>query len=705
MAKHNQDQLIELNVTGMHCNNCAISVHKMLEKRGLKDVYVDFANEEVKFRSQGEDIVPEVIKDIEGLGYKVSATDELNQEHFHEKVENKFFFSLLFTVPLFVHMFLPFHWLHDPYIQLALCLPVFVTGVLHFGKSAYHSVKNGVPNMDVLIFIGSSAAFIYSLVGTINHLGSDYLFYETAATIITLVLLGNVLEKRSVKQTTSAVRDLLKFQENFAIRIINGKKEQIKSADIQPGNTLVVNTGDRVPTDGEIIWGEASVNESMITGESIPVEKGKYDQVIGGTIIEKGNIHILATRVGKHTVLSQIIDLMKRAQAAKPPIQKLGDKVAAIFVPVVVSISLLTFFLAHFVFDVSTQKALMNAIAVLVISCPCAMGLATPTAVMVGLGRAAKNGILIKGGNTIEELASLKYLVFDKTGTLTSGKFKLKNLEVFDITEDEAAGIILGIEEHSNHPIAASLVSELKNKAIKKIIFSKVREEKGIGMKAIDADGNEYELGSKSILNLQAGEQDAPGFNLYLKKNNKLIARIAIEDDIKPDAAELIRDLKAMNIVPILLSGDQKQKCEDIAAKLGIEKVYSEKLPHEKLAIIEDLKKGGKTGMVGDGINDAPALTTSDVGISMSNASQIAIQSAEVVLLNSDLKSIHLLLRVGRHTLLTIKQNLFWAFFYNIIAIPIAALGFLNPMVGAFTMAFSDVIVIGNSIRLKTKSI
>jgi Cu+-exporting ATPase len=704
MSNTNQDQLIELNVTGMHCNNCAISVHKMLEKKGLKEVFVDFANEEVKFRTYGEDILPEVIKDIEGLGYKVSASNEVNDEHFHEKVENKFFFCLLFTTPLFVHMFLPFHWLHDPYIQLSLCLPVFITGVLHFGKSAYHSVKNGVPNMDVLIFIGSSAAFIYSLEGTIYHLGPDYLFYETSATIITLVLLGNVLEKRSVKQTTSAVRDLLKFQENFAIRIINGKKEQIKSADIQLGNTLVVNTGDKIPTDGEIIWGEASINESMITGESIPVEKGKYDTVIGGTIIEKGNIHILATRVGKNTVLSQIIDLMKRAQAAKPPIQKLGDQVAAIFVPAVVSISILTFFLAHFIFDISTQKALMNAIAVLVISCPCAMGLATPTAVMVGLGRAAKNGILIKGGNTIEELASLKYLVFDKTGTLTTGKFKLKNLEVLDISEDEAACIISGIEEYSNHPIAASLVRELKDRTSKKTIFTKVKEEKGVGMKAIDAYGNDYELGSKSIL-ISNVEHNAGGFNLYLKKNNKLVARIAIEDDIKPDASALIRDLKAMNITPILLSGDQKQKCEDIAAKLGIEKVYSEKLPHEKLEIIENLKKDGKTGMVGDGINDAPALTTSDVGVSMSSASQIAIQSAEVVLLNSDLKSIHLLLRIGRHTLLTIKQNLFWAFFYNIIAIPVAALGFLNPMMGAFTMAFSDVIVIGNSIRLKSKSI
>lgn len=320
-----------------------------------------------------------------------------------------------------------------------------------------------------------------------------------------------------------------------------------------------------------------------------------------------------------------------------------------------------------------------------------------------------KNGILIKGGNTIEELASLKYLVFDKTGTLTTGRFRLKKLETFGIEENEAAALIAGIEERSNHPIAVSLVSELKHKATGKFIFTAVNEERGIGMKATDTDGNKYHLGSGQILKndavKHAGEADSGDFNIYLTKNDKVIARIAIEDDIKEDAPELILALKDMNIIPVLLSGDQKRKCEELAAKLGIEQVYAEKLPHEKLEIIERLKTDGKTAMVGDGINDAPALTTSNVGISMSNASQIAIQSAEVVLLNSDLKSVNLLLRVGKHTLITIKQNLFWAFFYNVIAIPVAALGFLNPMIGALTMAFSDVIVIGNSIRLKRKQI
>lgn len=695
-------ELIELQVSGMHCNNCALSVHKLLEKKGMKDVYVDFANDEVKFRTVKPSETPQIIKDIEGLGYKVSEDSVPLEEKFYEKVENKFYFSLLFSIPLFSHMFLPFHWLHHPEVQLALCIPVFLLGCFHFGKSAINSLKNGIPNMDVLIFIGSSAAFFYSLYGTIENLGANYLFYETCATIISLVLLGNVLEKRSVTQTTSAVRDLMKFQELKAKRLVNGEITEISTGEIQNSDILVVNTGDKIPADGEIIWGEASVNESMLTGESMPVEKSKYDQAIGGTILEKGSIHIMVTKTGKHTILSQIIDLMKRAQAAKPEIQKLGDKVAAIFVPVVIGISVITFLMAYLMFDLEFQKSMLNAIAVLVISCPCAMGLATPTAVMVGLGRAAKSGILIKGGNTIEEIAKLKYMVFDKTGTLTTGKFKIKSMDCTEMDQMKVESVIAAIESYSNHPIARSLVEELSKKSLEKIIFTKVTEEKGLGMIGIDSEGNNYHFGSAHIL--KEGE-NGDDFNLFLRMNDKLTARIAIEDEIKTDAYLLIKNLKISGIIPVLLSGDQQKKCESLAKELGIEHIHAETFPDQKLQIIEKYKALGNTAMVGDGINDAPALTGSNVGISMSNSSQIAIQSAEVVLLRNDLIAIDQMLRIGKHTLITIKQNLFWAFFYNVIAIPVAAFGFLNPMVGALAMAFSDVIVIGNSIRLKTKSV
>ena len=693
------EQLIELNVTGMHCNNCALSVHKLLEKKGLQNILVDFASEEVKFSNDNHANLPDIIKSIEQLGYKVVDDPATHAPKFYEKVENKFVFCAIFTVPLLLHMISPWHVLHMPIVQLLLCLPVFIVGCLHFGKSAWHSVKGGVPNMDVLIFIGSTSAFIYSLVGTIQDLGEQYQFYETCATIITLVLLGNVFEKRSVSQTTSAVKDLVKIQQVNANRIIDGTVEVISARDVRPGDTLIVNHGDKVPVDGDILEGNASVDESMLTGESIPVDKAKYDKIIGGTIVVQGNFRMIATKTGSNTVLSQIIELMKKAQAAKPPVQKLGDKVAAIFVPAVIIIALITFVLTYFLTDKGLQQSLMNAIAVLVISCPCAMGLATPTAVMVGLGRAAKGGILIKGGDTIEAVADTKYVVFDKTGTLTTGKFSIEDIKIEgDTTIEQVRGIIIAIEERSNHPIAKSLINGLKGLPQNKVILKLVSEEKGLGMRAEDVEGNHYFLGT--------GKSKNDGdFNVSLYKNQALLAQIAIDDTIKPEAVTLIAQLKNMGIVPVLLSGDRQNRCMKVAKAIGIDEVHGEKLPDEKLTVIDIYKQKGKTVMIGDGINDAPALTKADVGVSMNDASQIAIQSARVILLNTDLHSVVKFLQISKHTLLTIRQNLFWAFAYNVVAIPIAALGFLNPMIGAFTMAFSDVVVIGNSIRLKSKKI
>jgi Cu+-exporting ATPase len=691
------EQLIELNVTGMHCNNCAISIHNLLAKKGLQNILVDFAGEEVKFSTDNEAAIPDIIKGIEQLGYKVVDDPALHPPKFYEKVENKFFFCLIFTVPLLLHMVLPWHFLQLPIVQLLLCIPVFLVGCLHFGKSAFSSVKNGVPNMDVLIFVGSSAAFIYSLVGTLQNLGPQYQFYETCATIITLVLLGNVFEKRSVTQTTSAVKDLVKFQQVSANRVIKDTIEVISARDVLPGDILLVNQGDKVPVDGDVLSGSALVDESMLTGESLPVEKEKYSKVIGGTIVQYGNIRVMATKVGSNTILAQIIDLMKKAQAAKPPVQKLGDKVASIFVPAVIFIALLTFTITYFAAHSGTQTALMNAIAVLVISCPCAMGLATPTAVMVGLGRAAKNGILIKGGDTIEAVANTRYVVFDKTGTLTTGKFSINEIKAEAGNEIEnIRGIILAIEERSNHPIARSLVAGLKTLPQQKVILRTAKEEKGLGMRAEDVDGNNYFLGT-------AKAENENHFNLSLYKNQALLAQVAIDDEIKPDAAELIAQLKKLGIIPVLLSGDKQNRCLKVAAAIGITEMHSEKLPDEKLAVIDIYKQKGKTIMIGDGINDAPALTQADVGVSMNDASQIAIQSARVILLNTDLHSVVKFLQISKHTLITIKQNLFWAFAYNVVAIPIAALGFLNPMIGAFAMAFSDVVVIGNSLRLKAK--
>ncbi|MCO5934933.1 cation-translocating P-type ATPase [Mucilaginibacter sp. RB4R14] len=693
------EQLVELNVTGMHCNNCAMSIHKLLEKKGLHDVLVNFASEEVKFSTADQSILPQIIKDIESLGFKVVDEENIQPTTFYEKVENKFIFCAFFTAPLLLHMIFPWHFLHNSIVQLILCLPVFAVGCLHFGKSAYSSLKNGVPNMDVLIFVGSTSAFIYSLVGTIENLGEHYLFYETFATIITLVLLGNVFEKRSVNQTTSAVKDLMKFQQVNANRVINGGVEVISAKDVLSGDTLLVNEGDQVPVDGEVISGVALINEAMITGESIPVAKTKYDKVIGGTILQQGNIRIMATKVGSNSTLSQIIDLMKKAQAAKPPVQKLGDKVASIFVPVVILIALATFVITYFATDAGLQQSMLHAIAVLVISCPCAMGLATPTAVMVGLGRAAKNGILIKGGDTIEAVANTKYVLFDKTGTLTTGKFSIHQIKPEEgFTVEQVRGVIMAIEERSNHPIAKSMVGELQSLPQQKVILRNAKEEKGLGMRAEDVEGNNYFLGT-------ARHKTLDNFNLTLYRNQVRMAQIAVDDTIKPDAASLIAQLKKDGIIPVLVSGDKKTRCAVVASALGIDEVHPEMLPDDKLKLVDMYRKKGKTIMIGDGINDAPALTQADVGVSMNDASQIAIQSAKVILLNTDLQSVVKFLQISRHTLLTIKQNLFWAFAYNIVAIPVAALGFLNPMVGALAMAFSDIIVIGNSLRLKVKRV
>ena len=676
-----------------------MSIHKLLEKKGLHDVLVSFASEEVKFSTADQSILPQIIKDIEGLGFRVVDEENIQPTPFYDKVENKFIFCAVFTTPLLLHMLLPWHFLHNPIVQLILCLPVFIVGCLHFGKSAYSSLKNGVPNMDVLIFIGSTSAFIYSLVGTIQNLGEHYLFYETAATIITLVLLGNVFEKRSVNQTTSAVKNLMKYQQVSANKVVNGGIELINAKDVEAGDILLVNEGDQVPVDADIISGDALVNEAMITGESIPVAKTKYDKVIGGTIVQQGNIRISATKVGANSTLSQIIDLMKKAQAAKPPVQKLGDKVASIFVPVVLLIALGTFVITYFATDAGLQRSMMNAIAVMVISCPCAMGLATPTAVMVGLGRAAKNGILIKGGDTIETVANTKYVLFDKTGTLTTGKFGIVEIKPEEgFTMEQIRGVITAIEERSNHPIAKSLVSELQAYPQQKIIIRTAKEEKGLGMRAEDVDGNNYFLGS-------AKHKTPDHFNLTLYRNQVRMAQIGVDDTIKPNAASLIAQLKKAGIIPVLVSGDKTLRCSALAATLGIKEVHAEMLPEDKLKVVDMYHKKGKTIMVGDGINDAPALTHADVGVAMNDASHIAIQSAKVILLNTDLQSVVTFLQISKHTLITIKQNLFWAFAYNIIAIPIAALGFLNPMVGAFTMAFSDVIVIGNSLRLKIKKV
>ena len=693
---------LKLEVEGMTCANCAAGIKKHLENKGLQDVNVNFSTGEASWENDKNQDKNDVAKTITSLGYKIKSSSK-EEEKGLSKVEKYFYFTLIFTLPLFSHMFFPKgSIIQNPLLQFILCLPVYIIGVSYFGKSAWGSIKTGVPNMDVLIFTGSSAAFFYSIYGWLINYGTPavhhYLFFETSATIITLVLLGNVLEHKSVKKTTTAIGDLTAIQKVIAKKEIEGKITEVNFEDIRVNDILVINSGDKIPTDGIIISGTSYIDESMITGESIPIDKTTGDEVIGGTIITDGNLKIKATKIGDDTLLSQIIELVKNAQNNKPNIQKLGDQVSAVFVPVVLTISLATFFIGHYFFNIEIQDAFLRSIAVLVISCPCAMGLATPTAVMVGIGRAAKNGILIKGGDTLEKLASIKTIVFDKTGTLTTGKFIVSQFTVLDGDEDDVKNIIYNIEQHSSHPIAKSLCNAFQeNSSLLKL--SDITEEKGISISA-NIDDDIYTIGSSKIYS------SPEKYDLFVLKNKELIATLNISDELKTNTDLVISSLHKRGYTTTLLSGDKKEKCNQIASELGIITTYSEQLPQDKIEKIEKLVSSNKTAMVGDGINDAPALAKATIGISLGNATQIAIQSADVVLLNNeDLSQLPQTMQIGKHTLLTIKQNLFWAFAYNIVAIPIAVMGLLNPMWGALFMAFSDVIVIGNSIRLRYKNI
>ncbi len=688
----------------MDCSNCAQSITRYLQRKGLEDVFVNFQTKEVRFRPDDHKIsLAEVKKGIHKLGYSVV---EEEQKPPFWTTERKLIISTIFTLPLLIYHFVMMagmHWsvLENPWVQLILCLPVFAIGVAHFGVSAFKSLRSGVPNMDVLIFTGSTAAFIYSLIGTFLQ-NPDYIFYETSATIITLVLVGNWLEKRAVAQTTSAIGELGKLQVEKANRILpSGTVVSLSKDEIKRGDLLKVNEGDKIPTDGKIIEGEVQIDESMLTGESDPVLKRAGDSVIGASLVIQGNCKMEVTAVGKDTVLDRMIELVKTAQEDKPDIQRLADRISAIFVPAVLAISLLTFLGSYFVFQIGFQQALMNSIAVLVISCPCAMGLATPTAVMVGVGRLARNGILIKGGQTLEVLAGIRNIIFDKTGTLTTGAFKIRDIEYFTPEESKVNALVYQMEQHSSHPIAKSLLQQMESR-LNGYQPGKltVEEAKGRGVLAHDEMGNTFKLGSASWT-LQEQDENA----LVLTENDQLLAKIQIGDDLKPEAAAAIQHLKSKNIKPIILSGDRREKTQKVAETLGIETYYAEQLPEQKLTIVEGLSSEAPTAMVGDGINDAPALARANLGISLSNASATAIQSAQVVLLNGQLDYLTKALNISEATVLTIKQNLFWAFAYNIVAIPIAAAGFLNPMWGALFMAFSDVVVIGNSIRLKFKKI
>jgi Cu+-exporting ATPase len=703
---------VNWKVEGMSCTNCALTVEKYLQQqKGLSDIKVNFMGGDVSFEINEGSTAPAVEKGIEGLGYHVvngsgSQESGAKKKRFFKNHLQRFWFCLVFTIPLAIHMIpgVHIHVLMNPWVQLALTLPVYIVGMDFFGRSAIRSLTKGIPNMNVLIALGATAAFVYSLIGMLGSNPQKYLFFETTATILTLVFLGNWMEDKSVETTQASIRKLAVSQKIMANMIAFDDKYQehifpVESTHLKVGDLILVKSGEYVPMDCKILSGEASVNEAIITGESLPLQKKMNDKLIGGSILEAGSIKAYVTAVGEDTVKSQILRLVKEAQAEKPPVQQLADRISAVFVPVVVSIAVLTWAANYWIAGLPFNESLLRSIAVLVIACPCAMGLATPAAIAVGLGRAAKKGVLFKNARSLEVFKDIRQVVFDKTGTLTTGKFTITGFHTSGI-EETFRRIACSLEKYSNHPIAKCIAGEWKVKD--EIRWGTIEEIKGLGMKGTDKEGNVYMAASYKAVQTLTTESL---HSVYVTKNNELLGWIDVADEIRPEAKAVVDAIKRKGIKTILLSGDKKEKCEQVAAALGIDEVVAEQTPEGKLQQIETWNRESPVAMIGDGINDAPALAKATVGISLSDASQIAMQSAQVVLMNHGLTYLPLSLGLGKHTYLTIKQNLFWAFLYNIVAIPVAALGFLSPAFGALVMGLSDVVLAVNSVRLNWKKV
>jgi Cu+-exporting ATPase len=707
---------IQWKVEGMDCSNCALTIHKYLEKQGGKNVKVNFATGDVSFDINGITTEEKLAKGIDDLGYKVKENAHSHHGHDHEEASTgflktqlqRFWVCLPFTLVLMLDMIpgVHIHWLMNPWVQLALTIPVYLVGISFFGKSAWKSLRNGIPNMNVLVAIGASAAFIYSLYGTLTGQSAQYMFYETTVTIITLVFLGNYLEEATIASTQRSLNALAKSQKVMANMIAYDDQHEehvfpVENTALQVGDLILIKSGEQVPMDCKILWGDAHINEAIVTGESVPVHKYPKDKLIGGSIVQDGTVKAQVTAVGENTVLSGIINLVKQAQGEKPPVQQLADKISAIFVPLVLGIAAVTL-IANWILLKEFTPALMRSIAVLVIACPCAMGLATPAAIAVGLGRGARNGILFRNATSLELFKNIKQVVFDKTGTLTTGKFAISNWQLVlqSLTEEEFKRIVYSLEKYSNHPIAKSISAEWKTK--NELRWKKIEEVKGLGMQAEDIEGNNYQAVSYKGAEQYTKDEN---HNVYILKNNQLLGWIDVKDEIRPEAKSVVNYLHTKNIKTVLLSGDRYAKVKQLADELNIDEVIAEQTPEQKLNIIAERSKAAPTVMVGDGINDAPALAKATVGISMSDASQIAMQTAQVVLMNHGLKNLPMALGLGRHTYITIKENLFWAFAYNIVAIPVAAFGLLTPTFGALVMALSDVVLAINSGRLFVKKV
>ncbi len=717
-----------LTISGMHCASCALIIDKALKKiPSIKNSVTNFSTSKTTVEYNPSKIkIEQITKKIQALGYSAEEQkDPYKQEQIKKKelknLKSKLIFSLILAIPAFI---LGMFFMKSPlipyqdFVLWALATPIQFYVGSQFYKGAFGALKNKTANMDTLIALGTSAAYFFSIYAVLS--GEHHQYFEASAVLITLVVLGKYLEAIAKGKTSEAIKKLMHLTPKKATVIRNKKEIIIPISEIKLNDIILIKPGAKIPVDGLIIEGHSSINESMITGESIPVEKKKGDQVIAGTINKHGSFKFKATKIGKNTTLAQIIKLIEEAQGKKAPIQRFADTVSAYFVPVVILIAILTFSSWYFIFNAELSFALIASVAVLVIACPCALGLATPTAIMVGTGKGAKKGILIKGGDALETAHKLKYIIFDKTGTITKGVPEVTDIIPLNKkTKKQTLQIAASIEKNSEHPLAESIVNHAKNIKLKKITNFKAIPGHGVTCKI---NKNTYHLGNLKLLkkhkiktssSKKIDSLEKQGKTVMLLAENKeLIALIAVADTIKETSPRAVKYLQNLGLKVYMITGDNQRTAEAIAKKANIKHIFSEVLPEDKAKYVKKLQRKGKVAMVGDGINDAPALAQADIGIAMGSGTDVAMETGNVVLMRNNLIDVPRSIKLSKITMSKIKQNMFWALFYNTLGIPIAAgvlypfTGWLlNPMIAGAAMAFSSVSVVTNSLLMKKKKI
>lgn len=723
-----QSETVTMPITGMTCAACVNRVEKELKKvEGVINANVNLANEKAKIQYIRDIVTTDkLIKTVENAGYEAKLEEASEdgivkaKEREYKNLRTKFFvgavlstFFLIMMLSDIAHSFgldIPFSFHIHPWVQFLLATPVqfYVGG--HFYKDAYKALRGGSANMAVLVALGTSAAYFYSLVLTL--MGSNGpLYFEASAIIITLIVLGKLMEIRAKGQTSEAIKKLMGLQAKTARVIRNCKEEDIPLEDVIKGDIIFVRAGEKIPVDGEIIEGNSSIDESMLTGESMPVSKEIGDTVIGATINKHGSFKFKATKVGKETALAQIIKLVEEAQGSKAPIQRLADQISGVFVPIVIVIAILTFALTAFF--VGFTPGLISAVAVLVIACPCALGLATPTAVMVGTGKGAENGVLIKSAEHLESAHRLTTIVLDKTGTITKGEPEVTDIiSIGHMTEDELLKLTASAEKGSEHPLGEAIVNSAKAKDLKLEEVKQFNAIPGHGIEGyINSQkvliGNkklmtEHEIDIKSIVKQMENLETQGKTAMLVAIETELLGIIAVADTVKETSSMSVKKLKEQGLEVIMITGDNKRTAQAIASQVGITHVLAEVLPEDKSKEVEKLKKEGKiVAMVGDGINDAPALVAANIGIAIGTGTDIAMEAADVTLMKGDLMGIVDTIKLSKATMRKIRQNLFWAFAYNVLLIPVAALGLLNPILAGAAMAFSSVSVVTNTLFLR----